>query len=117
MADEAAVSPAFQPQRGNPRFPLFESLRGIAILAIVMLHTLQWGNPRSSWIGLLLVQMNSGVAYDAGVTTALSVNGRGSFGLIGGGAIPLTIGVSYGAANRYLTVSATGQITFSDAHP
>jgi len=64
-----------------------------------------------------IVQMNSGVLFDAGVTTGLQVTGRGSFTAIGGGAIPLTIDVTYGAQDRYLTVSATGQITFSDAPP
>ena len=64
-----------------------------------------------------IVQMNSGVLFDAGATTALQVTGRGSFTVIGGGNIPLTIDVTYGAQDRYLTVSATGQITFSDAAP
>lgn len=42
----------------------------------------------------------------------LEVNGRGIYSAIGF-AIPQTITVSYGARSRTLTVTATGQITFS----
>jgi peptidoglycan/LPS O-acetylase OafA/YrhL len=31
-------SPAVAPPPGNPRFPLFDSLRGIAVLAVVIFH-------------------------------------------------------------------------------
>ena len=61
--------------------------------------------------------MPTGVTYATDLATGLQVTGRGSFTAIGGGAIPLTIDVTYGAQDRYLTVSATGQITFSDAPP
>jgi peptidoglycan/LPS O-acetylase OafA/YrhL len=34
----AAPSPAVVPPPGNPRFPLFDSLRGLAVLAVVVYH-------------------------------------------------------------------------------
>jgi peptidoglycan/LPS O-acetylase OafA/YrhL len=34
----AAPSPAVAPPPGNPRFPLFDSLRGLAVLAVVVYH-------------------------------------------------------------------------------
>jgi peptidoglycan/LPS O-acetylase OafA/YrhL len=34
----AAPSPAVAPPPGNPRFPLFDSLRGMAVLAVVVFH-------------------------------------------------------------------------------
>ena len=63
-----------------------------------------------------IIELSTGVTFDPGTATELQVTGRGVFNAVGG-AIPLTIQVSYGAANRYLTVSATGQITFSDTEP
>ena len=63
-----------------------------------------------------IVFMNPGVVYDAGGVTGFTVTGRGVFTALGG-AIPATISVSYGTSARYLTVSATGQITFSDTAP
>jgi prepilin-type N-terminal cleavage/methylation domain-containing protein len=59
------------------------------------------------------IELPTGVAYDAGLTEAIEVNGRGSFTAIGGG-MPLTITVTQGGATRTLTVSLTGQITFTD---
>ena len=59
------------------------------------------------------IELPTGVAYDSGDTTAIEVNGRGSFTAIGG-AMPLLITVTQGAAIRTLTVSLTGQITFTD---
>jgi peptidoglycan/LPS O-acetylase OafA/YrhL len=35
---ESAPSPAVAPPPGNPRFPLFDSLRGLAVLAVVVYH-------------------------------------------------------------------------------
>ena len=35
----AAPSPAFEAPPGNPRFPLFDGLRGIAVLAVMLLHS------------------------------------------------------------------------------
>jgi Tfp pilus assembly protein FimT len=59
------------------------------------------------------VAMPQGVAYDPDGATNLQVTGRGVF-TASGAAIPLTITVSQGGAARTLTVSATGQITFSN---
>ena len=60
-----------------------------------------------------IIQLPVGVAYDVADTTSLQVTGRGIFTAPGGG-IPLTITVTHGAATRTLTVSGTGQITFTD---
>jgi Tfp pilus assembly protein FimT len=60
-----------------------------------------------------IVQLPVGVAYDVADTTSLQVTGRGIFTAIGGG-IPLTVTVTHGSATRTLTVSGTGQITFTD---
>ena len=57
--------------------------------------------------------MPSGVAFDANGATSLAITGRGAF-TANDAAIPLTISVTHGAAARTLTISATGQITFSD---
>ena len=53
------------------------------------------------------------VTYDHGEATALQVTGRGIF-TAAGASIPLTVSVQYGSSTRTLTVSATGQITFSN---
>ena len=60
-----------------------------------------------------IIQLPVGVAYDVGAATSLQVTGRGIFTTTGG-AIPLTITVNHGAAIRTLTVSGTGQVTFTD---
>lgn len=61
-----------------------------------------------------IVQLPVGVAYDVDdMATSLEVTGRGIFTANGGG-IPLTITVTHGSATRTLTVSGTGQITFTD---
>ncbi|HUQ89282.1 MAG TPA: prepilin-type N-terminal cleavage/methylation domain-containing protein [Vicinamibacterales bacterium] len=59
------------------------------------------------------IELPTGVAYDVEDTTSLQVSGRGIFTAIGG-AIPSLITVTSGAATRILTVSGTGQITFTD---
>jgi prepilin-type N-terminal cleavage/methylation domain-containing protein len=58
------------------------------------------------------IDMPPSTTYDL-VGTGLTVTGRGVFSA-NGGAIPLVISVSYGDVTRTLTVSATGQITFSE---
>lgn len=60
-----------------------------------------------------VIELPVGVAYDVADTTSLLVTGRGIFTATGGG-IPMTITVTHGAATRTLTVSGTGQITFTD---
>lgn len=60
-----------------------------------------------------IIEMPSGVGFDAGDATSLQVTGRGVFTATGG-AIPLTISVTDGSNARTLTVSSTGQITFTD---
>lgn len=59
------------------------------------------------------VFMPSGVTVDPDDATELRVTPRGVFTAIGD-SIPLTITVTYGSATRTLTVSATGQIAFSN---
>ena len=63
-----------------------------------------------------VVVMASGVAFDNGAATALQVTGRGVFTALGA-AIPFTLDVTHGSTARYLTVSATGQISFSNTDP
>lgn len=60
-----------------------------------------------------IVELPGGVEYDSAAATYLEVSGRGVF-TAAGGAIPLTITVTHGAATRLLTVSGTGQVTFTD---
>lgn len=40
-SDAPAPSPALAPPPGNPRFPLFDGLRGMAVLAILAFHVLE----------------------------------------------------------------------------
>ena len=63
-----------------------------------------------------IVDMTYGVTFTPGTATGLQITGRGIFTALGD-AIPLTINVNYGEKARYLTVSATGQITFSETEP
>ncbi|MGE0864557.1 MAG: Tfp pilus assembly protein FimT/FimU [Vicinamibacterales bacterium] len=58
------------------------------------------------------LSLPTGVGFDSDGATSLEVSGRGVFTATGA-AIPLTIDVTHGTATRTLTVSATGQITFS----
>jgi peptidoglycan/LPS O-acetylase OafA/YrhL len=47
-----APSPAVAPPPGNPRFPLFDSLRGLAVLAVVVYHVfVLTGALDRAWIG------------------------------------------------------------------
>ena len=58
------------------------------------------------------IEMPTSITYTPGTATRLEINGRGNFTAVGD-AIPLVINVNYGSTLRTLTVSATGQITFS----
>jgi len=62
-----------------------------------------------------VIELPTGVAYDVPATTSLQVNGRGFFSS-NGGSIPSVITVTHGGSTRTLTVSLTGQITFTDVH-
>ena len=62
-----------------------------------------------------VIELPTGVGYDVDDTTSLQVTGRGVFNA-NGGAIPLVIAVTHGGSTRTLTVSGTGQITFTDVH-
>ena len=62
-----------------------------------------------------IFEMPTSVTFDSESATALHVTGRGIFTAIGD-SIPLTISVNYGATLRTLTVSATGQLTFSNVY-
>lgn len=62
-----------------------------------------------------VMELPPAVTYTAGEATYLEVTGRGVF-TAEGAAIPLTIDVNHAASTRTLTVSATGQISFSEVH-
>lgn len=62
-----------------------------------------------------VIELPTSISFDAEDATALQVTGRGVFAALGD-SIPLQISVNYGASVRTLTVSATGQITFSNIH-
>jgi peptidoglycan/LPS O-acetylase OafA/YrhL len=57
-----AVPAAVAPPPGNPRFPLFDSLRAIAALAVLLFHAaLLSGVDPDSWYGRPLTHLNVGV--------------------------------------------------------
>jgi type IV fimbrial biogenesis protein FimT len=62
--------------------------------------------------GVFALPVGVGFNSGGGAVPSLQVNGRGTFS--SPGAIPLTIAVTNGDRSRTLTVSLTGQITFSD---
>ena len=62
-----------------------------------------------------VVELPTGVGFDVDGATSLQVTGRGVFSA-NGGAIPLVIDVTHVGSTRTLTVSGTGQITFTDVH-
>ena len=62
-----------------------------------------------------VIDLPTGVGYDVEDTTSLQVTGRGVF-TANGGAIPLVVTVTHGGSTRTLTISGTGQITFSDVN-
>jgi prepilin-type N-terminal cleavage/methylation domain-containing protein len=62
-----------------------------------------------------IIEMPTSISFDADTATGLQVTGRGVFTALGG-PIPLDISVNYGTNIRTLSVSNTGQITFSNVH-
>ena len=62
-----------------------------------------------------VMALPAAVTYDSSDAEYLHVTARGVF-TAEGAAIPLTISVNHAASTRTLTVSATGQISFSDVH-
>jgi peptidoglycan/LPS O-acetylase OafA/YrhL len=51
-----------QPPPGNPRFPLFDSLRALAALGVVVCHaTAAYGGQRSTWWGPVTIELSAGV--------------------------------------------------------
>ncbi len=64
-----------------------------------------------------VVVMATGVNYATDAAIGLQITGRGVFSALGD-SIPLIVSVtSSGSARRYLSVSASGQISFSDTDP
>lgn len=62
-AEAETVSPAVTPPPGNPRFPLLDSLRAIAALAIVVYHVFFWGHAQQTHAyGAALTSLGLGVA-------------------------------------------------------
>jgi prepilin-type N-terminal cleavage/methylation domain-containing protein len=61
------------------------------------------------------MELPTAVTYDPDAASYLQVNGRGVF-TAEGAAIPLTITVNHGSSTRTLTVSVSGQISFSGVH-
>jgi peptidoglycan/LPS O-acetylase OafA/YrhL len=59
----SATEPAVAPPPGNPRFPLFDALRAIAALSVVVYHTAFYSRAdQASAGGALLARLNIGVA-------------------------------------------------------
>lgn len=59
----AAPSPALAPPPGNPRFPLLDSMRALAALAIVLTHTASVTNFNAdNALGAFTARLNMGVA-------------------------------------------------------
>jgi peptidoglycan/LPS O-acetylase OafA/YrhL len=57
------VEPAVAPPPGNPRFPLFDGLRAIAALSVVVFHTAFYsGAYQASALGPIVARLNIGVA-------------------------------------------------------
>ncbi len=60
--ETVSTSPALQPPPGNPRFPLFDSLRGVAILMVVVFHAAGTAKvTHGTWAGALALQLFVGV--------------------------------------------------------
>lgn len=56
------------------------------------------------------VYLPAGVSLGGDTPPAIHVDGRGEVSTVGGGAMPMSIQVSYGESNRALTITATGRI-------
>jgi peptidoglycan/LPS O-acetylase OafA/YrhL len=54
--------PVFQPPPGNPRFPLFDSLRGIAAFGVFLVHASLIANADGTWYGHYVVSLESVLA-------------------------------------------------------
>ena len=54
--------PVFQPPPKNPRFPLFDSLRGMAALGVFVVHATLITNADGSWWGRYIVSLDSVLA-------------------------------------------------------
>ena len=63
MAQQQGVEPALAPPPGDPRFPLFDSLRAAAALSIFFAHAFAINGSRvGTWYGVYADHLESGVA-------------------------------------------------------
>ena len=62
-SNAATVEPVVAPPPGNPRFPLFDGLRAIAVLSVLVTHTaLLSGANQLAWYGKYTARLDAGVA-------------------------------------------------------
>src|SRR3954452_5766357 len=62
LAPAVRVEPVVAPPPGNPRFPLFDGLRAIAVLAVLVTHTaLLSGANELAWYGKYTARLDVGV--------------------------------------------------------
>ena len=54
------------------------------------------------------IYMPAGVTF--GAAPIVEVNGRGQLSLVGGGGLPVSIGISYGSYTRNIAITATGRV-------
>ncbi len=59
----AEVPDAVRPPPGNPRFPLFDSLRALAALSILMVHAAIFAGSSESWFWPLVAHLDIGVPF------------------------------------------------------
>lgn len=57
------------------------------------------------------VYLPAGVGFGGETPPTLHIDGRGEVSTIGGGGLPLDIQVSYGDANRVVTITAAGRVS------
>src|SRR4051812_2508692 len=62
VANQESTPDALTPPEGHPRYPLVDSLRGIAALGVVMFHTSYFLHARDTVLGRPLAHLDSGVA-------------------------------------------------------